>query len=155
HRPGHRPGHRQGHHPEQHGNLLLLAAPLLYALSTAFHPGEYSALGGARPSLDNFSRAWSAAPFARYFFHTFVLATLILACQLVLCTLAAKAFARTMSRPRLAFSFCDRPSRRCRSNWTRRLASTGRVKCKHCLGSKSLWRNFVYLAFGPVSVSYQ
>jgi sn-glycerol 3-phosphate transport system permease protein len=34
----------------------------------------------------------AAAPFARYFFNTFVLVTLTLGCQLVLCTLAAYAF---------------------------------------------------------------
>ena len=45
-------------------------------------------------TLENFERAWDAAPFARYFLNTFVLVTLILACQLVLCTLAAYAFAR-------------------------------------------------------------
>ena len=39
-------------------------------------------------------RAWIAAPFARYFINTFILVTLILGCQLVLCTLAAYAFAR-------------------------------------------------------------
>jgi sn-glycerol 3-phosphate transport system permease protein len=46
-------------------------------------------------SLDNFVRAWEAAPFARYFFNAFVLVTLILACQLVLCTLAATFTAAT------------------------------------------------------------
>ena len=45
-------------------------------------------------TLDNFERAWVAAPFARYFLNTFVLVTLTLGCQLVLCTLAAYAFAR-------------------------------------------------------------
>src|SRR5262249_41905012 len=43
---------------------------------------------------DNFRIAWRAAPFARYFVNTFLLVTLVLACQLVLCTLAAYAFAR-------------------------------------------------------------
>ncbi len=45
-------------------------------------------------TLENFKRAWAAAPFARYFLNTFVLVTLILVCQLVLGTLAAYAFAR-------------------------------------------------------------
>src|SRR5205085_12446448 len=45
-------------------------------------------------TLQNFSNAWNAAPFARYFLNTFLLVTLILACQFVLCTLAAYAFAR-------------------------------------------------------------
>jgi sn-glycerol 3-phosphate transport system permease protein len=44
--------------------------------------------------LDNFARAWIAAPFPRYFLNTAILVTLILVCQLVLGTLAAFAFAR-------------------------------------------------------------
>ena len=39
-------------------------------------------------------QGWAAAPFARYLLNTFMLVTLILGCQLVLCTLAAYAFAR-------------------------------------------------------------
>jgi sn-glycerol 3-phosphate transport system permease protein len=75
---------------------VLWILPLAYAIWTAFHPPEFSARGTllAPLTLDNFARAWEAAPFARYFFNTFVLVTLILACQLVLCTLAAYAFAR-------------------------------------------------------------
>ena len=45
-------------------------------------------------TFENFVRAWNAAPFARYFLNTFLLVTMILAAQLVLCTLAAYAFAR-------------------------------------------------------------
>jgi sn-glycerol 3-phosphate transport system permease protein len=75
---------------------VLWILPLAYAIWTAFHPAEYSARFAltAPLTLENFARAWDAAPFARYFFNTFVLVTLILACQLVLCTLAAYAFAR-------------------------------------------------------------
>ena len=75
---------------------ILWMLPLLYAVWTAFHPGEYSTRFEllAPVTLDNFARAWGAAPFARYFLNTFLLVTLILACQLVLCTLAAYAFAR-------------------------------------------------------------
>jgi sn-glycerol 3-phosphate transport system permease protein len=75
---------------------ILWTLPLAYAIWTAFHPPEFSARFTlfAPLTLDNFTRAWEAAPFARYFFNTFVLVTLILACQLVLCTLAAYAFAR-------------------------------------------------------------
>jgi sn-glycerol 3-phosphate transport system permease protein len=75
---------------------VLWILPLAYAIWTAFHPSEFSARFTlfAPLTLDNFARAWEAAPFARYFFNTFVLVTLILACQLVLCTLAAYAFAR-------------------------------------------------------------
>ena len=75
---------------------LLWILPLLYAVWTAFHPPEFSArfTPVAPLTLENFSRAWAAAPFARYFLNTFMLVTLILGCQLVLCTLAAYAFAR-------------------------------------------------------------
>jgi sn-glycerol 3-phosphate transport system permease protein len=70
--------------------------PLAYAVWTAFHPAEYSArfVPGAPLTLQNFANAWAAAPFARYFVNTFMLVTLILGAQLVLCTLAAYAFAR-------------------------------------------------------------
>ena len=69
---------------------------LLYAVWTAFHPAEFSARFDplAPLTLDNFRVAWNAAPFARYFLNTIVLVTLTLSCQLVLCTLAAYAFAR-------------------------------------------------------------
>src|SRR5262245_13113220 len=76
------------------GALWIL--PLAYALWTAFHPREFSArfVLGAPLTLQNFAEAWNAAPFARYFANTVILVTLILGAQLVLCTLAAYAFAR-------------------------------------------------------------
>ena len=76
------------------GMLWLL--PLVYAVWTAFHPAEFSTrfVPGAPLTLANFVAAWSAAPFARYFVNTVLLVALILAAQLVLCTLAAYAFAR-------------------------------------------------------------
>jgi len=75
---------------------FLWALPVLFAAWTAFHGREYAThLDFAAPlTLQNFARAWSAAPFARYFFNSVVLVTSILAAQLVLCTLAAFAFAR-------------------------------------------------------------
>jgi sn-glycerol 3-phosphate transport system permease protein len=75
---------------------LLWVLPLLYAAWTAFHPPEYATrFALAAPlSLDNFTRAWNAAPFARYFLNTALLVTMILVVQLVLATLAAYAFAR-------------------------------------------------------------
>ncbi len=75
---------------------LLWVLPLVYAVWTAFHPGEYSTRFEllAPLTLDNFARAWAAAPFARYFLNTFMLVSMVLACQLVLSTLAAYAFAR-------------------------------------------------------------
>lgn len=75
---------------------LLWILPLAYAVWTAFHPSEYSTRFEllAPLTLDNFRRAWEAAPFARYFFNTTVLVLMILAVQLVLATMAAYAFAR-------------------------------------------------------------
>jgi len=84
---------------ETAGAWLLAALwilPLAYAVWTAFHPAEFSARFDplAPVTLENFRVAWRAAPFARYFVNTFLLVSLVLACQLVLCTLAAYAFAR-------------------------------------------------------------
>ena len=75
---------------------ILWALPLAYAVWTAFHPAEYSTrfVPGAPLTLENFAKAWAAAPFARYFVNTTLLVAMILAVQLVLCTLAAYAFAR-------------------------------------------------------------
>ena len=75
---------------------LMWVLPLVYAVWTAFHPSEYSTRFAlmAPLTLDNFTRAWQAAPFAQYFLNTIMLVAMILACQLVLSTLAAYAFAR-------------------------------------------------------------
>ena len=75
---------------------LLWVLPLVYAVWAAFHPEEYATRFSllAPLTLDNFARAWEAAPFARYFLNTMMLVTMILCCQLVLSTLAAYAFAR-------------------------------------------------------------
>ncbi|HQZ08449.1 MAG: carbohydrate ABC transporter permease [Rhodoferax sp.] len=70
--------------------------PLAYAVWTAFHPPAYSTRFEllAPLTLNNFARAWEAAPFAQYFLNTILLVAMILASQLVLSTLAAYAFAR-------------------------------------------------------------
>jgi sn-glycerol 3-phosphate transport system permease protein len=75
---------------------VLWILPLAYAVWAAFHPSEFTTRFSlfAPLTLENFARAWAAAPFARYFLNTFVLVTLILVCQIVLGTLAAYAFAR-------------------------------------------------------------
>lgn len=75
---------------------ILWLAPLLYAVWTAFHPTEFSTRFEllAPLTLDNFRAAWDAAPFPRYFLNTSILVAAILAGQLLLCTLAAYAFAR-------------------------------------------------------------
>lgn len=75
---------------------LLWILPLAYAVWTAIHPAAYEANFDlfAPLTLENFEKAWAAAPFARYFLNTFLLVSLILAGQFLLCTLAAFAFAR-------------------------------------------------------------
>jgi len=76
------------------GVLWLL--PLAYAIWTAFHPSAYSTnfTLTAPLTLENFVKAWHAAPFARYFLNTVILVTMVLVAQMVLVTLAAYAFAR-------------------------------------------------------------
>jgi len=75
---------------------LLWIAPLAYAFWAAFHPAALAThLDPLAPlTLDNFRKAWTYAPFARHFLNTVILVTMILAAQLVLCTLAGYAFAR-------------------------------------------------------------
>ncbi len=75
---------------------IIWVLPLLYALWTAFHPGEFATRFSltAPLTLENFRNAWAAAPFARYFLNTTILVTLILVAQFIVCTPAAFAFAR-------------------------------------------------------------
>jgi sn-glycerol 3-phosphate transport system permease protein len=75
---------------------LLWLAPLAYASWSALHPAAYAtSFSVSAPwTLENFSRAWSQAPFGRYYLNTILLVCMVLAGQLVLSTLAAYAFAR-------------------------------------------------------------
>lgn len=75
---------------------VLWIAPLGYAVWTAVHPAAFEAhfTLTAPLTLENFAKAWNAAPFARYFLNTFVLVTGITAAQFLLCSLAAYGFAR-------------------------------------------------------------
>ena len=75
---------------------IVWIAPFLYALWAAVHPSEFATrlVLTAPLTVANFVAAWDAAPFARYFLNTTILVALILGIQLVLCTLAAYAFAR-------------------------------------------------------------
>jgi sn-glycerol 3-phosphate transport system permease protein len=75
---------------------LIWALPLLYAFWAALHPSAYATHFDltAPLSLENFSRAWGAAPFARYFLNTVLLVLGIMAAQFVICTLAAFGLAR-------------------------------------------------------------
>ncbi|MGY6646009.1 MAG: carbohydrate ABC transporter permease [Salinarimonas sp.] len=75
---------------------LVWILPLAYAIWTAIHPSAYETrfLLLAPLTFENFTRAWNAAPFTRYFLNTIMLVTMILAAQLILCIHAAFAFAR-------------------------------------------------------------
>lgn len=75
---------------------LIWALPLLYALWAAFHPSAFATRFDVHAplTLANFARAWTAAPFARYFLNTVLLVLGIMAAQFVICTLAAFALAR-------------------------------------------------------------
>ena len=75
---------------------MLWASPLVYAMWTAVHTPEFATHFNLAAPLTtaNFIKAWNAAPFARYFVNTVLLVTMVLAAQLVLCTLAAYAFAK-------------------------------------------------------------
>jgi len=75
---------------------LLWLFPLIYAFWAAFHPPLFATRfePTAPLTLENFTEAWSQAPFARYYLNTFMLVTSVLAAQFVICTLAAYAFAR-------------------------------------------------------------
>lgn len=75
---------------------LLWILPLAYAVWTAFHPSAYATRFDllAPLTLENFVAAWQAAPFGRYLFNTTVIVTMVLTGQLLVCTLAAYAFAR-------------------------------------------------------------
>ncbi|THB77025.1 MAG: carbohydrate ABC transporter permease [Desulfobulbaceae bacterium] len=87
---------------------LLWISPLLYAFWAAFHPAEFAVSFQltAPLTLENFSQALQQAPFLRYGLNTFILVTLILTGQFILCTLAAYAFARFNFMGRsIAFSF--------------------------------------------------
>ncbi|MBV0913774.1 carbohydrate ABC transporter permease [Anianabacter salinae] len=81
---------------------LLWISPLIFALWAAFHNvgDAVNFRLGAPLTLDNFRTVWAGAPWLRYFFNTFLLVTLILAGQFLLCTLAGYAFAQTEFRGR-------------------------------------------------------
>src|SRR5205085_3976183 len=81
---------------------VLWIAPLLYAGWAAFHPAAYAThFDLAAPlTLANFEKAWGYAPFPRHLLNTVILVTMVLAAQLVLCTLAGYAFARFEFRGR-------------------------------------------------------
>jgi len=113
--------------------------PLLYAIWTAFHPAAYEAHFSltAPLTLENFARAWESAPFARYFLNTIALVITIVGSQMVLCTLAAFAFARLPFRGLLLFSAPPSPAQLCpfsrRNRGPMRLLLRSRPVCENQL----------------------
>jgi sn-glycerol 3-phosphate transport system permease protein len=75
---------------------VLWVSPLLYAFWAAFHGSAHATHFDltAPLTLDNFRAALEQAPFLRYGINTFLLVTMLLIAQFVICTLAAYAFAR-------------------------------------------------------------
>jgi len=73
---------------------IVWVSPLLYAFWAAFHASSQAASFDvfAPLTLDNFRDVLSAAPFPRYFLNTFLLVSVILASQLIVCSMAAYAF---------------------------------------------------------------
>jgi sn-glycerol 3-phosphate transport system permease protein len=75
---------------------VIWGSPLIYAIWAAIHPPGFSTTFDlfAPLTCNNFTRAWEAAPFARYFLNSVMLVVGIMAGQFVICTLAAFALAR-------------------------------------------------------------
>ncbi len=77
---------------------LVWSLPVLWALVASFRPAsEAMSRGdvwfGSRLTIENYLRAWSLAPFGRYYFNTIVIVGMILAVQLVTIVLAGFALA--------------------------------------------------------------
>ncbi|WP_321314944.1 carbohydrate ABC transporter permease [Halarcobacter sp.] len=75
---------------------IIWILPLIYTFWAAFHEEKYSSNFTlfAPLSTQAFFDAWIQAPFLQYLINTFLLVTLILIGQMILCTLAAYAFAK-------------------------------------------------------------
>ncbi len=77
---------------------LLWSVPVLWALVASFRPAENPIGRGdvwfsTRLTVENYTHAWSLAPFGQYYLNTIVVVALILAVQMVTIVLAGFAFA--------------------------------------------------------------
>ncbi|MHB8620335.1 MAG: carbohydrate ABC transporter permease [Chloroflexota bacterium] len=84
---------------------LVWAVPLLWALGTSVRSPRQPVGTGwfwlpGKPTLENFSEAWSDAPFLTYYVNTIIICAGILAVQLVTISLAGYVFARVPFRGR-------------------------------------------------------
>ena len=82
-----------------YGAAFLTVAPFLWMVLTSFKPiGEIFSYPPTwwpeNFSFENYTAAFSAAPFGRYYFNSVLVATTVTLGQLVTCSLAAYAFAR-------------------------------------------------------------
>ena len=80
------------------GLALLWSVPVLWAVVASFRPAADAISRGdvwfsTSFTLENYARAWSLAPFGRYYINTIFVVLLILAVQLVTIILAGFAFA--------------------------------------------------------------
>lgn len=77
---------------------LLVIIPFLWMLATSFKdPAELFGRGSILPrtwTLENYTVAWQSAPFGRYYFNSFVVASCTVALQLFTGILAGYGFAR-------------------------------------------------------------
>lgn len=78
---------------------VIWAAPVFWSFAAASRPlaqalGRGDVFFGTRLSMESFLKAFSLAPFGRYFINTLVLVLMVFGVQIVTVTLAAFAFAR-------------------------------------------------------------
>ena len=80
------------------GLAALWAVPVLWAFAASLRPADEpikrgDVWFGSTLTVENYSRAWSLAPFGQYYINTFAMVGMILGVQLITITLAAFAFA--------------------------------------------------------------
>ncbi len=80
------------------GLAALWAVPVLWAFAASLRPADEpikrgDVWFGSTLTVENYSRAWSLAPFGQYYLNTFAMVGMILGVQIITITLAAFAFA--------------------------------------------------------------
>ena len=80
------------------GLAILWSMPVIWAVIASFRPGNDPMSRGdiwfsTRLTIENYTHAWSLAPFGQYYINTIIVVLLILAVQLVTIVLAGFAFA--------------------------------------------------------------
>jgi sn-glycerol 3-phosphate transport system permease protein len=89
---------------------LIWSVPVLWALVASFRPASDALSRGdiwfsTSLTVENYTRAWSMAPFGQYYINTIVVVVIILAVQLVTIVLAGFAFAHFDFLGKKAFFF--------------------------------------------------